>query len=196
MKCFRIALSLVLILLSTAAWAQSDAQKSSNQATPPDNNPLSTFNKQVYGQLKNILLHSAEKMPEENYGFKPTDSVRSFGQIIGHIADAQYMFCSATLGEKDPAPKIEETKTSKADLIAALKASSAYCDKAYDGMTDASGVQLIKLFGSDRPRLAALIVNNMHDNEHYGNLVTYMRLKNIVPPTSEPRQPQPAKPAK
>lgn len=196
MKSFRIALSVVLMLLSTAALSQSDAQKSSEQAKPPDNNPLSTFNKAIYVQMKGILLRSAEKMPAENYSFKPTDSVRSFGQIIGHLADAQYMFCSAALGEKNPAPKIEETKTSKADLIAALQDSLTYCDKAYDSMTDASAVQLIKLFGSDRPRLGALMVNNIHDNEHYGNLVTYMRLKNIVPPTSEQRPPQPAKPTK
>jgi len=196
MRSFRIALSVVLILLSTAALSQSDAQKSSDPAKPPDNNPLSTFNKLVYAQLKSILLRSAEKMPAENYSFKPTDSVRSFGQIIGHVADAQYMFCSATLGENNPTPKIEETKTSKADLIAALKDSFAYCDKAYDGMTDVSAMQLIKLFGGDRPRVSALMVNNMHNNEHYGNLVTYMRLKNIVPPTSEQKPPQPVKPTK
>jgi uncharacterized damage-inducible protein DinB len=196
MKSFRIALSLVLILLSTTALSQSNAQKSSDQAKPPDINPLSTFTKLVHGQLKNNLLRSAEKMPEENYGFKPTDSVRSFGQIIGHVADSQYQFCSLALGEKNPAPKIEETKTSKADLIAALKEGFAYCDKAYDGMTDTSAMQLIKIFGGDRPRVSALTVNNMHNYEHYGNIVTYLRIKNIVPPSSEPKPPQPAKPAK
>jgi uncharacterized damage-inducible protein DinB len=195
MKLFRVAFSVALILLSTAALSQSDAQKSSDQAKP-DNNPLSTFNKLVYGQLKSILLRSAEKMPEENYSFKPADTVRSFGQIIGHVADAQYQFCSTALGEKNPTPKIEETKTSKADLIAALKDAFAYCDKAYDGMTDASGMQLIKIFGGDRPKTSALIVNNMHNYEHYGNIVTYLRLKNIVPPTSEKKAPEPAKPAK
>jgi uncharacterized damage-inducible protein DinB len=149
-------------------------------------NPLSTFNKGVYGHVKNILLRSAEKVPEENYNFKPTDAVRSYGQIVGHVADAQYMFCSIVLGEKNPDPKIEQTKTSKADLIAALKDAFAYCDKAYDGMTDASATQMVKLFDSDAPKLGVLTVNNMHNLEHYGNLVTYMRLKNIVPPTSEP----------
>jgi uncharacterized damage-inducible protein DinB len=149
-------------------------------------NPLSTFNKFGYGKLQDILLHTAEKMPEENYGFKPTDTVRSFGQIIGHLSDAQYMFCSVALGEKNPAKKIEQTKTAKADLIAALKDAFAYCDKAYNGMTDASATEMTKLMGMDMPRLGALMVNNMHSMEHYGNLVTYMRLKNIVPPTSEP----------
>jgi len=149
-------------------------------------NSLSTFNRTAYGAVKNILLRSAEKMPEENYSFKPTDAVRSYGQIIGHVADAQYMFCSVELGEKNPDLKIEQTKTSKADLIAALKGAFAYCDKAYDGLTDASAPQIVKLFGGDTPKLGVLTANNMHDLEHYGNLITYMRLKNIVPPTSEP----------
>jgi uncharacterized damage-inducible protein DinB len=148
-------------------------------------NPLSTFNKAAYGRVKDILVRSAEKMPEENYTFKPTAAVRSYGQVVGHLADAQYMFCSLALSEKNPDPKIEQTKTSKADLISALKDAFAYCDKAYDGMTDASATQMVKLFGSDAPKLGVLTVNNMHNLEHYGNLVTYMRLKNIVPPSSE-----------
>jgi uncharacterized damage-inducible protein DinB len=164
-------------------------------AAAPDN-PLSTWNKKADARVKDIILRSAQKMPEENYGFKPTDAVRSYGQIIGHLADAQYLFCSLALGEKNPAPDIEHTKTSKADLIAALNAGFAYCDKAYDSMTDTSAVQTIKLFGNDAPRLSALTVNNMHNMEHYGNLVTYMRMKNIIPPSSEAppeAQPQPKK---
>src|SRR6202022_4416801 len=102
-------------------------------------NPFSSFNKILYARLKTILVSSAEKMPDENYNFKPTEAVRSYGQILGHVADSQYLFCSMVLGEKNPAPKIEKTKTSKADLIASLKDAFAYCDKAYDGMTDASG---------------------------------------------------------
>jgi len=157
-------------------------------------NPFSAFNKRAYGQMKIWLLGSAEKMPEENYSFKPTDAVRSFGQVVAHVADAQYLFCSAALGEKNPAPKIEQTKTSKADLIAALKDAFAYCDKAYDGMTDASATQMVKLFGGDMPKPVVLTVNDMHASEHYGNLVVYLRLKNIVPPSSEPApQPQPKK---
>ncbi len=159
-------------------------------------NPLSAFNKTVYGAVKNILLHSAEKMPEENYSFRPTEMVRSYGQIIGHLADAQYLFCSAVLGEKNPAPNIEKTKTSKADLISALNGAFAYCDRAYDGMSDASAVQMVKFFGGDTPKLGVLTGNIGHSLEHYGNLVTYMRLKNIVPPTSDPdfqAMPQPKK---
>src|ERR1019366_8598445 len=157
-------------------------------------NPFSAYNKDVYKGVKDIILRSADKMPEENYNFKPTEAVRSYGQIVGHVADAQYLFCSLVLGEKNPSPKIEQTKTSKADLIAALKDAFAYCDKAYDGMTDASATQMVTFFGGDTPRLSVLGTNNMHTMEHYGNLVTYMRMKNIVPPTSEPGfMPQPKK---
>jgi len=155
--------------------------------------PLSAHNKVIYGGLKGLLLRSAERMPEENYGFKPTDSVRTFGQVLGHVADSQYLFCSRVLGEKNPAPKVEETRTSKADLIAALKEAFAYCDKAYNGMTDSSSVQMVKLFGQDAPKLGVLNVNNAHGAEHYGNLVTYMRMKNIVPPSSDPPPTPPGK---
>ena len=178
-------LTLLICLLASAVVAL--AQDKPATVAPAQNNPLSAWNKTAYGAVKHILLASAEKMPEENYKFKPTDTVRSYGQIVGHLADSQYYFCSVALGEKNPAPKIEQTKTSKADLIAALKDAFAYCDKAYDGMTDASGTQMVKLFGDeDTPKLDVLTVNNMQSVEHYGNLVTYMRMKNIVPPTSEP----------
>src|SRR5258708_134272 len=151
-------------------------------------------NPRTYGQVKVWLAGSAEKMPEENYNFKPTDAIRSFGQVVGHVADAQYLFCSIALGEKNPAPKIEQTKTSKADLIAALTDAFAYCDKAYDGMTDASAAQTVKVFGRAMPKPVVLTVNDRHTAEHYGNLAIYLRLKNIVPPSSEPAvQPQPKK---
>jgi uncharacterized damage-inducible protein DinB len=177
--------TLLMCLVATAVVASS--QELPKSAVPlSQDNPFSANAKLLYGGVKTILLRSAEQMPEENYNFKPTDAVRSYGQIIGHVADAQYIFCSVALGEKTPALKIEKTTTSKTDLIVALKGAFAYCDKAYDSMTDSAGAERVKLMGMDVPRLSALIVNNMHANEHYGNLVTYMRLKNIVPPTSEP----------
>ena len=182
MKSFCLVLSFVALgSLAAPAFAQSDTPKTQGQLAP-----LITFNKFVYSGVKGILLRSAEKMPEENYSFKPTDAVRSYGQIIGHVADAQYLFCSVALDEKNPSLNIEQTKSSKADLIAALKDAFAYCDKAYGGVTDASATQTVQLFGGETPKLGVLNVNNLHSIEHYGNLVTYMRLKNIVPPTSEP----------
>jgi uncharacterized damage-inducible protein DinB len=149
--------------------------------------PLSAGNKGVYNIAKGNLIKAAEKMPEENYGFKPTPEVRSFGQIVGHVADAQYMFCSTALGEKNPAPGIEKSKTTKADLVQALNDAFAYCDKAYNGMTDAHAAEMVKMFGQERAKLTVLAFNAAHDFEHYGNLVTYMRMKGLVPPSSEGR---------
>jgi len=177
---------LVISLLAPALLAL--AQDKAPEKPPTD--PVSAFNKNAYGYVKMTILHTAEKMPEENYSFKPTDSVRSFGQILGHVADAQYMFCSVALGEKNPEPKIEQTKTSKADLIASLKDAFAYCDRAYNTMTDATGSQTVSLFGMpNTPKTSVLSVNLMHTMEHYGNLTTYLRIKNIVPPTSEQAAP-------
>lgn len=141
----------------------------------------------MYGVMKEqMLLASAEKMPEEFYGFKPADAVRTYGQIIGHIADMQYTFCSLALGEKNPAPRIEQTKTTKADLTAALRDAVGYCDRAYGSLTDATALEHVKMGVTVMPRVSLLTTNMTHASLHYGNLVTYMRIKGIVPPSSEP----------
>lgn len=150
-------------------------------------NPMTEGQKFLHDMVKNNILRSAEKMPEENYAFRPTPEVRSFRQLLGHIADAQYMFCSAVLGKPTPAPGVEKTKTSKADLIAALKEAFAYCDSAYAGMTDAKLAETVKFFGREQARATVLSFNTAHNNEHYGNIVTYLRMKGIVPPSSERR---------
>ena len=181
-------------LVVPGALALAQDKPADSPATGAPQNTFSTSNKMSYGRLKDILLRSAEKMPEENYSFKPADSVRTYGQIVGHVADAQYLFCSAALGEKNPGLDIEKTKTSKADIIAALKTAFAYCDNAYNTMTDASGAATVKFFNGDMPKSTVLMINNLHNIEHYGNLVVYLRMKNIVPPTSEPN-PQQAQPA-
>ncbi len=179
--------AILLCLLALPAFSQ---EKQSSD------NPFSAINKRGYERTKGILLRSSEKMPEENYSFKPVDTVRTYGQIIGHLADAQYLFCSMVSGEKNPGLNIEKTKTSKADLVAALKDGFAYCDKVYDSMTDAASLQMVKFFGNDMPKYALLQLNVGHNMEHYGNLVTYMRMKGIVPPTSEQQGAMPAqKPA-
>lgn len=167
-----------------------------SQEKQSSDNPFSTMNKRGYERTKGILLRSAEKMPEENYSFKPVDTVRSYGEIIGHLADAQYLFCATASGEKNPGLNIEKTKTSKADLVAALKDGFAYCDKVYGAMTDATAIQTVKFFGNDVPKYVVLNVNIGHNMEHYGNLVTYMRIKGIVPPTSEQQGAMPPQPKK
>lgn len=153
-------------------------------------NPIASSEKAFYALVSGEVIAAAQKMPEENYSFKPTPEVRSFGQLVGHVADAQYGFCSTATGESNPMKGIEKTKTSKADLVAALKDAVAYCNKAYAGMTDAQGSQMVKMMNYDVARLTVLSVNTAHANEHYGNMVTYLRLKGIVPPSSERRASQ------
>ena len=157
------------------------------QAQTPDLKSASGYPKMVQKQVSAWIEGTAEKMPEEQYAFKPDPAVRSFGQILGHIADANYLFCSAVLGENSPSPGIEKTKTTKADLRAALHDAFAYCDRAYNALTDASANDLVKAFGQERNKLGLLWFNASHNLEHYGNLVVYMRVKGYVPPSSEPK---------
>ena len=180
-----LPLLLLCFFVSAASISAQTKPVPTVTATPQTANPLSDWNRRAQSQMKVWLLSSAEKMSEENYNFKPTEAVRSYGQIIGHIADVQYTFCSAVMGEKNPDLKIEKTKTTKADLIAALKESYAYCEKPYYELTDATAAQLVKHNKTELPKLFLLNSNISHAALHYGNLITYMRLKNIVPPSTE-----------
>ncbi|MDQ5873658.1 MAG: DinB family protein, partial [Acidobacteriota bacterium] len=181
-KPMRASLRTLLIgLLAPVAVVLAQNNPPPTAAAPPKD-PLSTHSKMMYRGVKTLLVRSAERMPEENYGFRPVETVRTFGQILGHVADSQFLFCSTVLGEKNPAPKVEQTKTTKADLIAALKDAFAYCDNAYDGLTDASAAELVGHSGS--PKLGMLTVANTHSVEHYGNLIVYLRMKGLVPPSS------------
>lgn len=171
-----------LIFASLAALlAIASAQES---ATAPLN-PISASEKGFYTIVGGEVIAAAEKMPEENYSFKPTPDVRSFGQLVGHVADAQYGFCGTASGDTTTPKGIETSKTSKADLVAALKEAVAYCNKTYTGMTDAKGGEMVKMMNFNLARLTVLSVNTAHTDEHYGNMVTYLRLKGIVPPSSE-----------
>ena len=125
----------------------------------------------------------AEELPESTYAYKPTPDVRSFGQLFGHVAGAQYMFCAAARASRRNEDDIEKTKKTKSELVTALKASTDYCKKAY-ALSDKATQGKIKLFGQERTKLFALGVNANHDAEHYGNLVTYLRLNGMVPPSS------------
>jgi uncharacterized damage-inducible protein DinB len=173
----RSFLLLIGLLLPIAVVAQ--------EPTAAPANPLTLSEKGFYTMVSGEVMAAAQKMPEENYSFKPTPDVRSFGQLVAHVADAQYLFCATAAGESVSPKGIEKTKTSKAEITAALKEAVDYCTKAYTGMTDAQGSQMVKLMGFNLARLTVLSVNTAHTDEHYGNMVTYLRLKGIVPPSSE-----------
>ncbi len=165
----------VMLLMIFAGAASLNAQS----------NPISADAKQGYTSIKNILLKSADKMPEENYTFRTTPQVRTYGEMIAHIADTQVFLCAMVKGEQKKGTAAG--KTSKADLSAALKASFDYCDGVYDSLTDPAGAATVKMFGRDTSKIGVLNANTAHDNEMYGQMVAYMRIKGIVPPSSEPR---------
>jgi len=159
------------------------------------NDPLVGWLRNTYTTNRNFLARSAEKMPENFYGLRPGAQleVRTFGQIIGHVANTNFQWCSEAKGEKDPNEGNDfEKLTAKADLVKALNRAFAYCDGAYAALTGASAMQMVQMTLDDGrkvnvTRISRLIANYAHNNEHYGNLVTYMRIKSIVPPSSEPK---------
>ena len=130
------------------------------------------------------IVRAAEQVPESRYGYKPTPDVRSFGEVILHVAAAHRLLCGIVLGETE---KDLGKPTAKADLVAVLAASIQYCEGAY-AISDADAMKPATVFDQPRTRLHALMVNAWHDNEHYGNIATYMRLMGMVPPSSQPKR--------
>jgi DinB family protein len=145
--------------------------------------PLSTEARQAYNGIKNNLIKMAEKVPDDVYSFKATPEIRTFGQLVAHVADAQMGACSGVNGGMKSLGAA--SKTSKADLVAALKESSAECDKAFEALTDTTATQMIKTRRGERTKLGTLYSVIGHDNEEYGYMAVYLRLKSIVPPSSE-----------
>lgn len=149
-------------------------------------NPFSTELKRDYQNVRDYFIGAAEKMPESDYTFKPAPEVRTFAQLVAHVADDQYNLCAPARGETRKAAytAIEDTLSKKSDLVAALKEAFTYCDAAYDSLTDAKGVEPTNS-GKGRSKFGMLNWNLWHTWEHYGNAVTYLRIKGVVPPSSE-----------
>jgi uncharacterized damage-inducible protein DinB len=176
----------VLIATVTAAVVTSLAGPAFAQApTMSAQNPLTASAKAQFDMIKANVLKTANKVGPELYSFKPTPEVRSLGEILGHVADANFGICAAAAGEK-PTQGGFEKKTAKADIVKGLTDSIAYCDKVIASLSDSTGGAAVPFFGGQMPKLSIVYFNISHNNEHYGNLVTYMRLKGIVPPSSEP----------
>jgi uncharacterized damage-inducible protein DinB len=151
-------------------------------------NPLSSDVKNSYNMIKGTLIKAADEMPEADYSFKASPMERTYGEIVGHIADVQWALCGNAKGEQKKGDA--GSKTTKADLTAALKASFDYCDGVYDSLTDADAATKVTMFGPNKAtKLAVLNFNISHDNEMYGQMVVYLRIKGFVPPSSQRKQP-------
>jgi uncharacterized damage-inducible protein DinB len=141
--------------------------------------------KSNWQQVTKYITDAAEEMTPADYAYRPVATVRTFGEIIGHVAGSQFMMCAAALGEPARAEDaIEKSAKTKPALVAALKESTQYCAKAY-ALTGAALAGSTQLFGQNMPKVNAIMLNAVHNGEHYGNIITYMRMKGMVPPSSK-----------
>jgi uncharacterized damage-inducible protein DinB len=186
--------------MSEQRWAQClgamlvGAAVSVSGQAPATARPPQTFPMYVQGQyasIKRYIIGAAEKMPAEHFGFKPAPEVMSYAQLLGHVIDTQYYFCNAVKGGENPATgKHLEKLADKDALVPAVKEAFAYCDDVFAGLTGENALQMLtigtppKQWQTARANQLTMVI--AHGNEHYGNLVTYMRIKGIVPPSSAP----------
>jgi uncharacterized damage-inducible protein DinB len=174
----RSILTLVLLVPFVAVAGASPA--SAQTGSPVVANAGVQFN-----VVKNFVIRAAEKVPEDLYSFRATPEVRSFGELFGHVADGFFSMCSAAAGTKSPHGPVEKVATKKADLVKALNEGADYCASVMKGMTDARSAETVPFYFGQTPRLSVLYFAVAHGYEHYGNIVTYMRLNKMVPPSSE-----------
>jgi DinB superfamily len=183
-RCFVLCLSgaAALLLVSPRPLA----------AQSPGANPVSQSVRDLWEEAKRNLIGSTKVMPEDKYGFRPVATVRTYGEILAHLAGANFVFCAAARGEKSPRAEDEFEKSAKtrAQIVKAVEDSISYCETAYRALTDRTAAEMIEapFGGAKTARVAALMGNTGHIQEHYGNLVTYLRINGLVPPSSA-RQP-------
>jgi uncharacterized damage-inducible protein DinB len=162
-----------LAVMPTLASAQADAGVAGLEGA-----------RRMHEMVRDLVMATATDTPADLYGYQPTDEVRTLGQILGHIGNASFMFCSTVLGDDSPAQGNLEEAESKDALVAGLTSAFEYCDRAYSEPSPADLTASVDLFGMGGTKMWVLIFNATHNWEHYGNLVTYMRLNDIVPPSS------------
>ena len=178
--------SCIVLCAATASMAQSPAE-----------NPQVSSAKAFYSYMKGNVLKTAEKVPKVSYAYRATPKVRTIGQLLAHIADAQFAFCGIVKTGQPVTKDVEKTAKTKADISQALNDSFALCDEVWASLTDANSAEIVQ-FRGPVTKLSLMSFDTAHGLEHYGNLVTYMRLLRIVPPSSEeapkPAAKTPAKP--
>src|SRR5215475_4884093 len=184
----------LLLAVCLTAMAPVVQAQSTTQTADPQAQSLKGF----YSFNKRVIIASAEKMLVEHYGFKPGPEVRSYAELVSHVADGNYLTCAPAKGEPNPQKDIqhtEKTAKTKDEVVKALKASFDYCDAVFNNLTDATLKETYKQGHRERPKASMITLNVYHGGEHYGNIVVYLRMKGIVPPSSEPApQQQPSQP--
>jgi DinB superfamily len=183
----------LLIVVAVMGVSFSKIAIAQQQATPPPPSPpapctencMSKEAQANYARVKGYILKSANEMPAENYSFKPTPDIRTFARVLNHVTEAQMHLCGAVDGVKSDVLTVPPETADKATIVTALDASFTECDKAYASLTDANISEMIQAGPVKRSRLGLLWGNASHDNEQYATLALYMRIKGLVPPSSE-----------
>jgi len=184
----RVMLSVMLMVFVAMPAAAQTSDAGYWEALTPS---MSAIAKHMHATIRRNLADALDAMPAAEYAFKPTPDVRSFAELAGHVVSANLYFCAQAKGEKPQMAVNYEKATDKAVLVKGMHDALAYCDDAYDALTDATFAQLVKVInGGETPRGALLMFNTTHNNEHYGNIVVYMRLKGHVPPSTARAQAQ------
>lgn len=181
-----------LLAALVAAPAAAQGQQASGD-------PLTAALKRQFEGVARNVKEAAEKTPEDKYSYRATKDVRTLGGFIGHVANAHYNYCSRAKGEANPNKEDFEKATTKAALVKAITAANDYCAAVFNGANDKWMLETITqgqgANAMQMPRAAVLAGSTSHSNEHYGNIVTYMRLNGLVPPSTERAQaPRPSQP--
>lgn len=184
MKRFPGRVSFSLATFALAAAAQAQMAPMPGMTPPPSSGPASEVQGN-YNRLKPNVIKAAEKMPDADYQYRPTPEIRTFARVVNHVTEAQFRTCATLNGTRFDASKVPSDTADKAAIVAGLKASFDECDKAYASLTDANVTEMMSMGQNKRSRIGLAWGNISHDNEQYAELSTYLRLKNLVPPTAE-----------
>ena len=152
-------------------------------------NPVTSTAQRYLERYTKNLVGTAETMPEDKYGYKPTPAQMGFGQAIAHIAEVNNFSCSKFADIPIPAGEKVTEKDSKEKLVAALKASFDYCAQTIAKMDDAKLGDSITFFGGRQTSRAAAVFELIDDlADHYGALSIYLRLNGLLPPSAQPKK--------
>ena len=177
MRSPRMAITTLALVAGSMAFASAAGAQSIPAATQDG----------LVSQLETVsgyILTAAEQVAEDDYSFQPTPEVRTFGELVDHVADAHFGYCTAIGGGERPSAAGAEAM-SKSQIVRRFRAAREYCLDVYRNADPASLAESIDVFGSESTRVWTMIQNVTHDNLHYGNVVTYMRSLGMVPPSSQ-----------
>jgi uncharacterized damage-inducible protein DinB len=179
----------LLVIALASVSTPAIAQTSDGGAGAALSTSLAASAKAMHATIRRNLAEAADLMTAEDYAFKPTPQVRSFGELVGHVANANFYFCSQASAAPSPTAMDFEKVSDRAALVKALRDSLEYCDGVYEATTDANFSQPVSIAsgrGQSTPTLRGAILgfNTAHNNEHYGNIIVYLRLKGRVPPST------------